>query len=434
MRKNGIEDFKIVDALNLNYSWEDVRKIIEKENPEAVIFTCTIPTLENDVKVAKIAKEVSEDIKTIAINFMMESCRYNILERFSFLDFVCIRDYERPVLNLIKNNYDGKNVKGIYYRENGKVIKNSGDEFLWNLDELGIPAHDKLPLKIYEDHVIIRKPLAMVLCSRGCVNQPNCFHCTATYLNPLRIRSVESVIEELKFVESLGVKEIAFWDCELPFERNNTSQKWAKKFFKRMIEEKFDFTWACNARSDCINYEILKLMKRAGCHTIKLGADSCSQTILNNMNKNETVEEIEKVAKLIKKLGFRLMTYCTMGHWGETPETMYKTIKWVTNKLKPDFTTFSLVTPVKGTVFYEMLKKKGLLEEKEGDPNAPLTYNLPTLNSNQAYKIAMWGYRHFYLRPSYIFKHLLKIRRPIWEIKNGIYFIYRYMIEPRLRK
>ena len=82
LRKNGIEDFKIVDALNLNYSWKDVRKIIEKENPEVVIFTCTIPTLENDVKVAKIAKEVNENIKTIAINFMMESCRYNILERF----------------------------------------------------------------------------------------------------------------------------------------------------------------------------------------------------------------------------------------------------------------------------------------------------------------------------------------------------------------
>jgi len=440
LRKNGI-DFEIIDALNLNYSWKRLKYEISKENPEAVVFTCTIPTLDNDTKVAEIAKEVNPEIKTIMINFLMETCKYNILERYKDVDFACIRDYEIPVLNLIKNNYDGRKVKGIYYRDNGRVVRNAGCEYCWNLDELGIPAHDKLPLKIYEDHIIKRKPMALVLCSRGCVNQ--CHHCTSIGLNPLRTRSVESVIEELRFLENLGVKEITFWDCELPFERNNTKQAWIKKFLRRIKEEGFDFTMSCNVRSDCINYEILKLMKSVGFHTLKLGADSCFQHILDNMNKNETVEEIERAAREIKELGFKLLTYCTLGHRGETAETMRATIKWVTHKLKPDFTTFSIAVPIKGTVFYNYLKEYGYLnEDAEGDPNAPPTYDylgrmekegLPDLTSKEMYKIAMWGYRYFYLRPSYIVRRLLTTNNLLFDVKNGLYFILRYVFEPLKR-
>ena len=431
LRKNDI-DFKIVDALNTDMSWADVKKVIKQGSPEAVVYTNTIPTLDNDNTVATLAKEVNPDIKTITINFLMESCKYNILERYKDLDFVVIRDYEHPVLNLIKNNYDGKKVKGIYYRESGEVVKNSGDEYSLNLDELGIPAHDMIPLKIYQDFIMKKRPMTITLCTRGCSNTKNCDHCCANYLNPLRIRSVESVIEEMKFMEKLGIKEIAFWDSEIPFELNKTKQKWFYDFLERFKEEKFKFSMYCNIRGDCTNYDALKAMKEVGFHSVKLGADSSSQTILDNMNKNETVEQLERCVKDVRKLGLKLLIYCTMGHRGETKETMRNTIKWITYKLKPDWTTFSIVVPLYGTRFYDYLEKNNYLKgEGEGDPNDPPTFSYPGLSSKEMYKIAMEGYRGFYLRKSYMIKRLPRLfRHPIYELRNALYFLKRYVEEP----
>jgi radical SAM superfamily enzyme YgiQ (UPF0313 family) len=435
LRKNGI-DFEILDALVMEMTWKDVKSEIKKENPEAVVFTTTVPTMRNDVITAKVAKEVNPDIKTIPINIAMESSRTNFLEVYPFVDFLPYQDFEWPVLNLIKNNYNPKNVKGIYYRDKKKVKKNEGGNLCMNLDDLGIPAHDKIPLKLYSDHIAKRRPLTISICSRGCKNL--CHHCMSRYLNPFRLRSIDKLMEEFYFIESLGIKEIAFWDAELP-----QNLKWGEEFFKRMIKEDLDFTWACNARSDCLSPKVISLMKRAGCHTIKMGADSSSKTILKNMNKNEDVRQVEKSASDIKKVGLRLMIYCTMGHKGETRETMTSTINWIINKIKPSFTTFSLATPVYGTVFYNYLEKNGYLDKRiddiDYDPSfkPPYSYvgrmekeGLPDLTSEEMYQISQWGYRKFYLRPSFMAKRIVSTHDLAGDMNRFLYFLKLYCVEP----
>ncbi|MFH1228889.1 MAG: radical SAM protein [Candidatus Aenigmatarchaeota archaeon] len=432
LRKNGI-DFEILDALALNMSWSDVRREIKKQKPEAVVFTTTVPSMENDVITAKVAKSVDSRIKTIPINIAMGSSRVNYMEKYPFVDFIPYQDFEWPILNLIKSNYNPKNVRGILYREGKKITKNEGGNQCANLDDLGIPAHDKIDLKLYSDHIARRSPLTLVITSRGCKNQ--CHHCMARYVNPLRVRSIDSVMEELHFVKSLGIKEIVFWDCELP-----PSAALGEKFFKRMIKEDFGFSWACNARSDCITLKVLRLMKQAGCHTVKLGADSNSQTILNNMNKNETVREVEQAAANIRKAGMRLMTYCTLGHKGETKETMINTINWITDKMRPDITTFSIAIPVYGTVFYNYLEKNGYLNKNLSDTNydpsfePPYSYvgrmekeGLPDLTGKEIYEIAKWGYRRFYLRPSYMVKRALTTNSLAGDLNRLAYFLKMYL-------
>jgi hypothetical protein len=51
------------------------------------------------------------------------------------------------------------------------------------------------------------------------------------------------------------------------------------------------------------------------------------------------------------------------------------------------------------------------------------------------YGIAMNGYRKFYLRKSYIIKRIPRMmRHPVFEFKNGLYFIKRYVFEPKESK
>ena len=182
--------------MSLRLSFDNIRQFIAKNRPKLVIFTTTVPTIDNDVKVAAIVKSVSKDIITVAINIAMESSQCNYLEKYPNLDIAVYHETEGPILDFVKSGFNPELVQGIYCRRNGLVVKNPPHPGFKNIDEWGIPPHHKLPFKIYRDPLMKRRPMTIVTCSRGCINQ--CYHCMTRYLNPLRYRSVDIVLEELK--------------------------------------------------------------------------------------------------------------------------------------------------------------------------------------------------------------------------------------------
>lgn len=440
LRRNGIEDFSILDALNLGLTHDQTKKEIERERPEIVVFTFTVYTIENDMKTATLAKEISSDIKTLAIDFAAESYPGVVLDDFPDLDFLAYHEPEFPVLDLVNADYKPDKVKGIYYRNNMEIRKNP-ERCLTNLDEIGIPAHDKIPLEIYRSPYQLRAPMAITCFSRGCINM--CTHCIGSrYLSlddarlekggHVRVRSHESCLEELHLLQSLGVKELRFFDAEL-----TADMDWAEELFDKMIKEKLDITFSCNVRADTVKESLLERMKKAGCHLVSIGVDSSSDELLRNMNKNLTVGQIDVAIKMIKKYNFRLSTFTTFGHKGETKETMLDTIRMI-KKINPDLCSFSVAVPVIGTGFYDYLKENNFLDESAPleayDPNLPPVYNYPQLSSKEMYEIAMYGYRSFYFRPKYIFKRLFRSYNLLDDFKYMIYSFKRYIIEPFARK
>ena len=436
LRKNNIEDFIILDALNLGLTHQQTKEIVAKEKPELVVFTFTVYTIKNDMKVAKIVREISPDIKTIAVNFAAESYPGVILEDFPDLDFVAYHEPEYPVLDIIKNNYNPQNVSGIYYRKNGKIKKNP-EKILSNLDDIGIMVHDKIPLSIYRSPYQRRSPMTATSFSRGCVNM--CTHCIGSRYLSLhkgghakgghnRLRSIDSCMEELHLMESLKIKEIRFFDGDLI-----ADTEWVEELFERMIKEKINITFSCNLRADTVKESVLRKMKKAGCHLVSIGFDSVSQKILDNMKKNLTVKQITDAITLIKKSGLHLTTFTTFGHKGETKATMLDMIK-VIKKINPDMASFTIAVPIIGTEFYDYLKENHFLDEsvqiENYDPNLPPAYSYPNLSSKEMYDIAMSGYRSFYFRPAYIIKRLFHSHNLVDDFKSMLYCIRRYIFEP----
>lgn len=436
LRKNGIEDFVILDALNQGFTHQYTKEQIEKERPELIVFTFTNYTIKNDMKVATLAKEVCPDIKTVAVNFAAESYPGTILKDFPDLDFLAYHEPEYSTLELIKENYRPGNVNGIYYRINGTVRKNP-EKMLENLEEIGIPSHDKIPIDIYCSPYQLKAPMSATSFTRGCINM--CTHCIGSrYLSlkkgghpkggHVRVRPLDSCLEELRLLRSLGVKELRFFDGEL-----TADMDWAYKLFERMIKEKTEMSFSCNVRADTVNEDLLRKMKEAGAHLVSMGIDSTNQEVLDNMKKNLTVQQITDAVKMIRKAGLRLTTYTTFGHKGETKETMLDTINYIKD-INPDLCSFSLVVPVIGTEFYDYLTKNKLLDESAPleayDPNLPPVYSLPTISSKEMYEIAMYGYRSFYFRPRYIAKRLFSTNNILNDAKYMMYCIRRYILEP----
>jgi radical SAM superfamily enzyme YgiQ (UPF0313 family) len=411
LRKNGI-GVRLIDAGGERLSLSELRNRISAKEPKIVIINTSTTSLYNDLKVAGEVKSIWKNALVGAIGVHVMALPEDTLSLSQDLDFVIFSEPEIPILNLSKT-LSLSSVRGICHRENGNFVKNPQEPPIQDMDELGIPAHDLLPLTLYQEPQMKRKPLAVTMVSRGCINR--CVFCSSHFYGKYRLRSVENVMEELRWITGdLGVKELKFYDDGITYNR-----EWAAKLFRRMIEEKTDLTWNTNLRADSIDYELARLMKMAGCHTVNMGLESASQDILNNIKKNVTIEKMKQAVTDCKRAGLEVCGYFIIGLPGETLKTVNETIGFA-KKLDLDLVTFNITAPHPGTPFYDYLDENGYLRTKDWsryDTNSVPVYDYPNMPAEEIYSLALMAYRKFYMRPQYFWKRLKRLDSFL-ELKN----------------
>jgi radical SAM superfamily enzyme YgiQ (UPF0313 family) len=223
----------------------------------------------------------------------------------------------------------------------------------------------------------------------------------------VRQRSPENIIEELKFLKKIGLKEFLFHSDTFTINKDMVM-----KLCQMMLNENLNLKWACNSRVDTVDEEMLRIMKKAGCWMIAYGIESGSPEILEKCEKKATVEQAEKAVRSAHQIGIKVYGYFIMGLLGETKETMEATIK-LAKKLPITFAIFHTASPYPGTKFYGQVKENGwLTSEKWEDINqggtSPVDY--PQLSGKEIMAGIKKAYRSFYLRPKAILKILCSIR------------------------
>lgn len=411
LRKNGV-GIRLIDGGGERLSAKELRSRISLREPQIAIINTSTTTIYHDLKVAKEIKEIWKTALVGAIGVHVMALPEDTLSLSQDLDFVIFSEPEIPILNLSKT-LSLSSVRGLCRRENGNCVKNPPEPPIQYMDELGIPAQDLLPLTLYQEPQLKRKPMTITMISRGCINR--CVFCSSHFYGKYRLRSVENVMEELRWItRDLGVKELKFYDDGITYNR-----EWAAELFNRMIEEKIDLTWNTNLRADSIDYEVARLMKMAGCHTVNMGLESASQDILNNIKKNITIEKMEQAVTDCKKAGLEVCGYFIIGLPGETLKTVNETIEFA-KKLDLDLVTFNITAPHPGTPFYEYLEKNGYLRTKDWskyDTNSVPVYDYPNMPAEEIYSLALMAYRKFYMRPRYFWKRLKRLES-FMEVKN----------------
>ncbi len=90
-----------------------------------------------------------------------------------------------------------------------------------------------------------------------------------------------------------------------------------------------------STRPDCINEEILSLLKSYGVTSIELGAQSMCEDVLIKNNRGHTPEDTQRAASLIKEAGFSLGLQMMTGLYGSDAEKdSFTARKFV--EMKPD--------------------------------------------------------------------------------------------------
>jgi radical SAM superfamily enzyme YgiQ (UPF0313 family) len=399
-----------------------------------IVFSTSTPTLTSDLKIADIAKEISKDILTVAIGTHIMALPEDTLANTPNLDVAVYSEPEWVVLNLAKNGYKPNGVKGICWRDKEQIKKNPIQPNIQNLELLGFPSHDKVPIQIYHDSTVKRRPLAQIMASRGCPGGQCVFCCNPFFWADYRKRRVPHVIQELKWVEKLGYKEV-FWNDT----RLTADVKWAHELMDEIIINKIDLTWStADHAASGIGRDagLLKKMKKAGCHQIRLGLESANIEILKNIKKGITPEQVRRTAKMIKDAGIEVLLFTIFGLPGETKETIAETINFV-KSMDVDYATMGIAQPRPGTPFDDYLVKNNYLRTRDWsqyDPTKPPVYEYPGLTSQEIFQAHSQALQEFYLRPSYIFKRALKIRS-LSDIRqnfdNLMGFMSRYILNKK---
>lgn len=82
-----------------------------------------------------------------------------------------------------------------------------------------------------------------------------------------------------------------------------------------------------STRPDCIDEEVLDILKKYGVTSIELGAQSMDDEVLRANFRGHTAEDVENASRLIKSFGFELGLQMMTGLYLDTDEKAVKTAK-----------------------------------------------------------------------------------------------------------
>lgn len=236
----------------------------------------------------------------------------------------------------------------------GRLNKLYRAEPLPELAGLPLPRHELLDLSRYGPFRTFT-----VVSSRGCPFR--CEFCSERFLlgERYRCRPVPEVIEEIKHCRSRG---IFFGDSNFGGKRSH-----AMELMEAMIPLKLRWSalWPSYL---CHDEPFMDLAQRSGLLHVNIGVESINPDTLAGMNK--TFNKTHKYGEMLAGLRRRGISYSLnfiFGWDGETEDAFGATLKFLQDHKAP-VAYFNILTPVKGTAFYDRMQRDGrILNSREID-------------------------------------------------------------------
>jgi len=336
--------------------WAEIKSTILEYKPTVVGISAMSQSFASARIVAKLAKEVNEQIIVIVGGPHASMVKSEVLN-CPDIDIGVKGEGENTIvelLNAIEARREFDSIQGICYRKGKQIVENGPREFIKDLDSLCFP-HESAP-EVLKDHD--QYPLtafASIFAIRGCPH--NCFFCGSREIwsRKVRFRSPENVIREIKSLQKMGLKAIHFDDDTF-----GVNKKYINDLCNALLTHCPGLKWSCELHVRLADEQTISLMKAAGCRSIQIGIESGNNEILRAMRKNITIEESLAACEAIRKHGIGLQAFFMVGFPQETEETLNDTVTAM-KKVKCDHLVYSIFTPYPGTEAFGFCKEKGLI-------------------------------------------------------------------------
>lgn len=409
---------------------------IEKYAPDLILFQTSTPSYHYDLETLNLLKtKINCPVMAVGLHAGAEPVRH-IEDGF---DYVCRGEYEFPTLELVKRMEKDHgmitDVRGIAARQDDKCVDNGYAEPA-DLDKLPWPARHLLPMDKYCEPFALGRNVWM-MSTRGCVF--NCPYCSLPGFSgkpTFRTRDPKDVCDEIEHIrKTYNIDDIYFDDASIAIDKKHITG-----LCHEMIKRNFNSSWTCMVGPQ-LSDELIELMAKSNCRGIKLGIESGSEDVLDEVSRNRShnLNDVRRIIKKCHSLGIKVMGTFMLGIPGENEQRAKETIELMLS-LNTDGCQTSIVTPFPGTGLYNTAKEKGWLTTDDwrlfDGHHALLSY--PGYSNKDIERLYMqmvlrWE-RHLTLhKPNAIFRHLYGIykrdgiietfKATIWGLKRlaGVY-------------
>jgi len=359
---NDRSPFKLYSGYyHFGMGWEEIGQKIRDSKADVLgISSSFTPYHGEALEIAQIIKEWDRR-KIVVMGGAHVSCDPENILKSPFVDYVVLGEGEVRFPLLLEQIGKGKaknieRIDGIGYRNDGEIRITPLQNFIQDLDSLPPPARELLDLDRYR---LRKKRSTMIITSRGCPH--GCAYCSGhLVMGPsFRTRTPEAILEEImKCQKQYGIEAFDIEDDNFTFD-----QERAKRLMNLIIENFGEETIELSAMNGIsfasLDGELLRLMKKAGFHTINLSYVSTDPSTKERMGRPKTATEFDKILEKAEQVGLHVIAYAILGMPGQTVEEMVDTLIYLMGKkvlIGP-----SIYYPTPGTPLFERCNKEGIL-------------------------------------------------------------------------
>ncbi len=377
LKEKGIESRVYVEDIG-EIDWKEV------ENSDIVGISSTTSTILGAFSIAEKIKRMGKFIIMGGPHptFEPEEC-------LKYCDVVVRGEGEETISELIdalREDRPLNGIKGVSYKDSkGMIFHNPFRPHIKDIDK--IPDPDFSVVKDFE-----RVSVLPISTSRGCPF--SCEFCSVTTLfgRKYRVRSIDSVIAELKRYYPKK-KYVFFIDDNFAANPERT-----KELLRRIIEERLKIKWSAQVRVEsALDDELLKLMGKSGCHTVYIGFESINPASLAEVHKNQMVSIYKEAVKRFRKNGIKVHGMFVFGFDNDDKSILRKTVNFAI-KAKISTIQFLVLTPIPGSKLYEKIKSTGRLisEQWSKFDGHFVVYKPLKLSAYELQKEVIKGMKRFY--------------------------------------
>jgi radical SAM superfamily enzyme YgiQ (UPF0313 family) len=408
-------EVEVLDCFVDSLSFDEIRNEIKERAPDLIGIEAMTHFLVDVIEIAEISKQLFPDVKVV-VGGPHASIYPVTTVKNRYVDYTVKGEGEVCFTQLAEAIFENSTEEEIFKIPGvatklhvSKELKNDSVTTLAISDLNTIPYPDRTLVdhSKYSSIFADKGTFTTLMTSRGCPFK--CIYCDRLGIEFRPVTS-ENFLKEVKEAVDMGLSNFFIHDDTFTVNKQRV-----RDICNALISEKVKIKWEARSRVDCVDYELLKLMKQAGMSRMSFGVESGNEKVLATLKKGIRLSRVEEVFKWCKELRITAFADFMIGSPGEGIKEIDDSIRFI-RKIKPDYVQFSITCPYPATELYQqaldrkIIKSDVWLEFAENpDSNFVPPISSDHFNREELEAITAKAYRKVYFSLPFIIKEIRKI-------------------------
>ncbi len=318
----------VLDAIAGGRNIPETLSEISSISPEIIFMLTSVNSFNEDVYFSsRIKKLLPESVIICSGEPVLFK---DMITKSGVFDFA-IMDFVRGKFIKIFNSRRDERLGDIIQRWR----KNTDNYF--NID---IPRHSLFPKNLYW-MPFVRLPFSSLLTDFGCPY--SCRFCNSNGFQYSK-RELDETIEDVREIAMIGYRHVFIKDMTFLIDRDRCL---------RICEEiaKYKLTFNFYTRSDLLDYDLLRLLKKLGLRSIQIGVESFENKTLVGEEKALEIEKIYEIFEYARELGIYSGAHFIIGLPSETSFNMIKFLRGIM-KIRPSYISVNIFSRRIGSYYF----------------------------------------------------------------------------------